>query len=596
MRVEKNIMVPMRDGTRLATDLYVPDSPGRYPIIVERTPYNKENATMMWTGTHTYLVEKGYVVAVQDTRGRFASEGVWYPLRDDAWGERQDGRDTVEWLACHPACNGSIGSFGGSYSGNTQYLMAPTQPQGLKCMFVREGSSDLTEEWIYRGGAFELALNLHWGIQESISALSNRKDQLTAAIGDGIEQLFNFVPLHANPIYADPFAWLKDFMIHPPEDEAFWDSWNLTKHYHKIDVPILHFGSWYDIFIHGTLANFTGIAGGGATREARGSQRLFVGPWMHGPLVGESFMRRVGELDFGPEAVIDFNRLAERWFDCWLRGSENGVRSEAPTTIFKMGKNTWEQLQEWPPAHTQHLPFYLHSQRSGSACSLNDGMLSEERPPDSDPADTYTYDPFRPNPTIGGNTLYALPGSNEHLPAGFSEAERHMAELGLQAGPRDQRPAERQMLTFTTALLTNDVEVTGPIVARLYIASSAEDTDFATRLTDVWPDGRSILIADGILRARYRNGKRNPVPLVPGEVYPISIDLWSTSNVFKRGHRLRLSVASSNFPRYDRNFNIWKLRWNSEKPVVARNTIYHDRARPSCIILPISYPPPGEPV
>lgn len=587
MRYEKNIMVPMRDGTKLATDLYIPDPPGRYPVVLERTPYDKQNATIMWTGTHTYLVEKGYAVAIQDTRGRYASEGVWYPLRDDGWGKNQDGYDTVKWLSEHPVCNGSIGTFGGSYSGNTQYLMAPTGPPGLKCMFVREGSSDLTEEWVYRGGAFELGLNLHWGINQSIAALNHRFNSLTKAVGEQMEDVFEQLPLFCHTLYSNPLQWLEDILSHCPEDEAFWDDWNLTKQYSKIDVPILHFGSWYDIFIHGTLANFVGLSKQAATERARSSQRLFIGPWMHGPLVGESFMRRVGELDFGPEAVIAFNELVQRWCDYWLKGVENGISSEPPVTIFVMGRNTWKRLKEWPPSDARYVNYYLHTGPSNSASSLNDGILNELAPNSSESPDDYLYDPLKPVRTLGGNTLYALPHSAEALPKGLSEAELHMAELGLQAGPRDQRPAETCSLTYTTPPLTEDLEVMGPVVVKAYVSSSAEDTDFVARLTDIWPDGRSILIADGILRARYREGKTHPVPMRSGEFYLISLDLWSTSNVFRKGHRIRLSVTSSNFPRYDRNLNIWKRGGSTEDAVVARNTIYHDREHPSHLVLPV---------
>jgi putative CocE/NonD family hydrolase len=580
-------MIPMRDGTRLATDLYAPDSGGRFPLVLERTPYNKENATMMWSHTHTHLVEQGYAVAIQDTRGRFASEGVWYPLLDDGWGKNQDGFDTVKWLSQHTLCNGLIGTFGGSYSGNTQYLMAPTRPPALKCMFVREGSADLTEEWIYHGGAFELGLNLHWGTKETISALANRINCLTRAVEEDLEELYKQLPLLSSPVYADPFQWLKDFVSHPPEDSAFWEPWNLSNHYAEIDTPILHFGSWYDLFVRATIANFAGIAQKGLTLKTKNSQRLFIGPWMHGPMVSEEFMRRVGELDFGPEAIIDFNGLVQKWFDHWLKGIDTGVSAEKPITLFTMGENTWQHLSEWPPSDVKNVNYYLRRGPSGAGHSLNDGLLNPVAPSEVEPPDAFTYDPMRPTRTLGGNTLFALPHSKDSLPKDLEEADLHMAELGLQAGPRDQRPVEGESLTYTTPALDEDVEVTGPVSVRLYVSSTAVDTDFVAKLTDVWPDGRSMLITDGILRARYRMSKLNPVPLKPREVTPITVDLWATSNVFKKGHRIRVSITSSNFPRFDRNLNIWKVNGRSEEAVVATNTIYHDQERPSHIVLPI---------
>ena len=587
MRCERNVMIPMRDGTRLATDLYTPDSAGSYPLVLERTPYNKENATMMWSHTHTYLLGHGYAVAIQDTRGRFASEGVWYPLLDDGWGTNQDGRDTIEWLAKHPFCNGRIGTFGGSYSGNTQYLMAPTRPAGLECMFVREACADLTEEWVYRGGVFELGLNLHWGTAQSVDALANRIRSLTRAVDENMEEVFDELPSLSNAYYADPFEWLRDFVSHPPEDLAFWDRWNFSKHYPEVDVPILHFGAWYDIFIRATIANFTGLSRNAASQKARSSQRLFIGPWMHGPMVSANFMRRVGDLDFGPEAIIDFNQIVQHWFDHWLKGEDNGLADEPPITLFTMGLNTWKKHAQWPPPGVQYLKYYLHHGPSVGLSSLNHGILSPAPPTKAETPDRFLYDPLQPTRTIGGNTLYALSHSKDLLPKNLEAADEHMAELGLQAGPRDQRPAEDSCLTYTTEVLEDDVEVTGPVTVHLYISSTAEDTDFVAKLTDVWPDGRSILITDGIQRARYRDSKLKPIPLKPGEPSSIAIDLWATSNVFRKGHRIRVSIASSNFPRYSRNLNIWKVGAKAQEAVVATNTVYHDHERPSCIVLPI---------
>jgi hypothetical protein len=587
MKTQQNLIIPMRDGTKLAADVYIPDSPGPYPIVLERTPYNKENATMIWTNTHTYLAERGYMVVIQDTRGRFESEGVWYPIRDDGWGKNQDGHDTVEWLAQHPLSNGAIGTFGGSYSGNTQYFMAPTRPRGLRCMFVRQACADLTEEWIYRGGAFELGLNLHWGTKESISALANRINFVTRAVDEELEDVFQDLPLLSSPVYTDPFQWLKDFLGHPPEDSEFWDKWNVAKQHDQIDVPIFHFGSWFDIFIRAAIANYVGLSKNAATEKARASQRLYIGPWMHGPLVSEAFMKRVGELDFGPEAVIDFNKLVSRWFDHWLKGIDTGVSSEQPITIFVMGANTWRSLEGWPPAEATYHNYYLHSGFSGSASSLNDGALSTIPPTEPESPDSFVYDPLHPTRTLGGNTLFALPHAQDQLPKGLGEAELHLAEAGLNAGPRDQRAVEGSCLTYTSAVLEDDVEVTGPVMVYLHASSSAEDTDFVAKLTDVWPDGRSILVTDGILRARYRKSKTKTIPLKRGEADLFPIDLWATSNVFKKGHRIRVTICSSNFPRYSRNLNIWKTDGRTEEAVVATNTVYHDRERSSHIVLPI---------
>ena len=581
-------MVPMRDGKLLATDLLLPDSPGRYPAILERTPYNKEQASITLTGTHTHLVEQGYMVALQDTRGRFASEGTWYPFRDDGWGVNQDGHDTVEWLAAHPKCTGAVGTIGGSYSGNTQLLLAPTLPRGLQCMCVRQAAVDLTSAWVYRGGAFELGFNFLWGTNQSVPALEHRVAQLKGTAATGIQSVFGALPAGANPLYENPFQWLVDYLSHSPEDETFWEQWKVSKHYSNIEVPVLHIGGWYDIFLQGALAGFTGISGHSATPQSRQSQKLLVGPWRHGPMVDEQFMRKIGELDFGPAAAIDFNHLIQRWFDCWLKGEDQGVRSEPAVTVFVMGANEWKHFPAWPPPETQTLKYYLHGGPSrGTSSLLKDGALALEPPNGGESPDGYSYDPLKPLATMGGNTLFALPEAMNAVPPGLSPLQTNLAKLGAGAGPRDHRLAEKFCLTYTSAPLENNLEVIGPVVARIYASSSAVDTDFIARLTDVWPDGRSMLVTDGILRARYRESETHPSPLEPGKVYLFSIDLWATANVFKKGHSIRLAISSSNFPRFDRNLNVWNRRAAIGEAVIAHNAVFHNSAHPSHIKLSV---------
>ncbi|MBI3990470.1 MAG: CocE/NonD family hydrolase, partial [candidate division NC10 bacterium] len=400
--IEKNVMIPMRDGVRLAADLYLPKGTGPFPVIVERTPYDKTGPVSAAASNPTYYAARGYAVVVQDVRGRYASEGAFYPFQTDA----QDGYDTVEWAAVQPWSNGKICTIGGSYTGMTQYLLAPTRPPHLVCMFVREAVSDLQEEWVHPGGAFLLALNQAWALTfmapDQVKRLPQAdRDRLTAELEKLRPQwnrTYTFLPLNEVPVLKE-LRWYQDWLTHPTDDPYWWP-FAIVRQHDQIDVPIYHLGGWYDIFQRGTLVNFSGITQRGRTEQARRSQKLLMGPWVHGPRnVGKT---QVGDVDFGPQAETDFYGLMLRWFDYWLKGIENGIMEEPPVKLFVMGENVWRFEHEWPLARTKYTNYYLRSGPSDSTYSLNDGSLSLDAPVETERSDTYIYDPRTPTPTIGG--------------------------------------------------------------------------------------------------------------------------------------------------------------------------------------------------
>ncbi len=567
-RLEIDISVPMRDGTRLATDLYFPAKSGVYPVLLERTPYGKHASVMVSIGAPQYLARNGFVVAVQDCRGRYASEGSWYPFRDEAWGENRDGYDTVEWLAVQPFSTGKVATFGGSFAGFNQYTLAGAMPPHLAAAFPRQAPSSLRREWVYRGGALELAFILAgWGRRNSEEALRNRVEQFGRLSARSRMDLASGWPVPGHPLLSDPFEWIRDYLTRQ-DDEAYWAQWDIAPHYAAFDRPTFHMASWFDIFFGGTLRNFMGMRAQACSAQIRGAHKLVIGPWLHGPYAHQSPQgHQAGELDFGDIARWDYPGMMCRWFEYWLTGKANGIMDEPAVRYFVLGANQWKTAEDWPPPGIRYRPLYFRSETSGSSPSLNDGSLAWEPGPSASTPARYLHDPDRPVPSIGGNTLY----SQWVQAAGGVET---FEDFNREAGPRDQRPIEPYCLTYTTAPLAQDLEIAGPVVARLYVSSTAVDTDFVVRLCDVYPDGRSIQICDGIQRARYRESDFSPTLLEPGHVYLIEVDLWAAANVFRSGHRLRVLVNSSCFPRFDVNPGTGKSALLSRERVVAENTLY----------------------
>jgi putative CocE/NonD family hydrolase len=525
-------------------------------VLLVRTPYDK-------TGETSFGLKgaaRGYVVIAQDVRGRFTSEGDWYTFKN----ESQDGYDTVEWAAALPYSNGKVGMFGGSYVGATQYLAAIAKPPHLAGICPTVTASNYHDGWTYQGGAFEQWFNESWSTGLAMNTMRRRVEQGGDAIG-GTKTL----PLADYAVLGAPSAtgiapYFTDWLAHPNFD-AYWKQWSIEDHYGQIQVPVLSFGAWYDIFLGGTLRNYQRLKTEAGTDAAKHGQRLVVYVGGH---AGGSSSRKVGAVDFGEKLPIDEDEMTLRWYDSLFKGQANGVENEKPVKIFVMGKNEWRDEDDWPLARAKSTRYYLHS-TSGANGLAGNGTLSTTAPGEEKP-EQFVYDPSDAVPTIGGPLCCGA------LPTGI--------------GPEDQRPAEARadVLVFTTPAFAKDFEVTGPVALDLYVSSSAVDTDFTGMLVDVWPNGFAQNLTSGILRMRYRNSQENPELLNPGETYHVTVDLWATSNVFLAGHKLRLEVSSSNFPRFDRNLNTGEIQSRGTRMIKATNVIFHDKAHPSALILPVA--------
>jgi putative CocE/NonD family hydrolase len=568
--IDRHVPIPMRDGTLLHADIYRPDTTDKVPVILSRTPYEKGGLlNFSFTMNPIRAVEYGYAVVFQDVRGRWMAEGNFYPYRH----EIDDGYDSVEWLAAQPWCSGEVGMVGGSYIGATQWLAALAQPPHLKAIVPKITTSNYYGGWTYQGGAFELGFILSWTIGSLATDTARRmgkSDSLAELLveADRFTQYYDYLPLKSVPILRDSEAahYYFDWLDHPTYDD-YWKPSALKERYGDVQVPALNVGGWHDLFLGGTLENFTRMQREGGSETARKGQRLLIGPWSHGVFTGLFPDHNYGA--HSGEEGIDHTMVQLRYFDYFLKGIDNGVDTDAPVRLFIMGTNEWRNENEWPLARTQYTPWYLHGD---GRSALREGILSPNAPAD-EPPDAYLYDPANPTPSIGGPTLH------------FGNV------IGVDAGPKDQRSTETRpdVLVFSSDVLTEPVEVTGPLKVVLYAATSAPDTDFVAKLTDVFPDGASKILNEGIIRARYRQGTDAERPITPGEVYEYTIDVIATSNVFLPGHRIRLDICSASFPRFDRNLNSGKPHGTDtlDDAIIARQTIYHDSARPSHILLPI---------
>jgi hypothetical protein len=532
----------MRDGAQLAANIYRPLAPGRYPVILLRTPYGKPDAG--WGDAKRYTAA-GYALVAQDCRGRGKSQGAWDPFRYDV----ADGFDTQEWVGRQPWCNGDLGTTGGSYVGWTQWASAPNASPYLKAMVPIVPFADVFEDIAYPGGAFQLALLMGWGAGVGGVALNPEK----------LQEAYRHLPLRD---FGDQFEkkvpFLNDWVRHSSYDD-YWKQRGIDHRYAAITVPALNIGGWYDIFSKTTIDLVNRVRAQSRDRLVRRNQFVVMGPWTHG--VGA---RQVGELDFGADAALKLNDLQFQWFEYWLKGRETGVQDWPALYLFVMGENRWRGENEWPLKRTQFTPYYLHSAGRANSTQGN-GTLTAAQPAE-EPPDQFTFSGKDPVPSLGGNNL-----------------------VGAAAGPFDQAKVEARpdVLVFTTAPLEQDLEVTGPVRLILYAASSAPDTDFTGKLVDVHPDGKAYNLCDGIQRARYRQGLDKPALLEPGRVERYDIDLWVTSNRFRRGHCLRLEVSSSNYPRFDPNPNSGKPFGSDTEFLPATQTIYHDAPHPSHLLVPV---------
>ena len=574
VKFEPHIPLELGDGTMSYVDVFRPDAPGRFPALLQRTPYDKGS-----TGSRGGPVDairgamNGYAVVIQDVRGRYSSGGEFYTFVN----ESDDGYTSVEWVASQPWCTGKVGMYGVSYVGATQWLAARANPPSLAGIAPGVTASDYHEGWAWQGGAFELGFNLSWAVGPLTAAnwgnLSKRlglsQERLNEVIyaKDNLTEGYLHLPLEEAPDLKSGLApYYYDWLAHPEFDD-YWKSVCIAESHATIDVPSLNWGGWYDIFMGGTIDNYVGMRRKGATEAARKGQRLLIGPWIH----GNAPIDVSGQFNFGTRSsssVLDLPGIILRYYDHWLKGEDNGVAEEKPVRIFVMGENVWRMEDDWPLERAVPTNFYLHS--GGKANTLNgDGSLSVDSP-GNEPPDVYVYNPLDPVPTQGGG-LCCDPAF-------------------MMSGAYDQRPIEVRpdVLVYSTPELERDTEVTGPVVVTLYAASSAVDTDFTGKLVDVEPCGCARNLTDGIIRARYRK-PRQPASLIqPGEVYEYTIDLWATSNVFKKGHRIRLEISSSNFPRFDRNANTGGDIGSETRLVPALQRVFHDGEYPSRVSLPLA--------
>ena len=577
LKLQSNIAVTMRDGVTLYADVFRPDGDGPFPTILQRTAYDKTTALTNTMLDPIKAAKAGFAVVIQDTRGRHASEGEFYAFRDDI----NDGYDTVEWAAAQPWSNGKVGMYGASYVGATQWLAAIARPPHLLTIVPTVTASNYHDGWTYQGGAFELGFNMSWTLLQltlanfkNLSGVQNipreRRTELVEAI-DGMTEGFLSLPTKDySHLDSGLASYYYDWLAHPDFDD-YWKELCIEEHHSEIDVPALHVGGWYDIFLGGTIRNYLGMKESGANDTARGGQKLIIGPWQHGAR-GTSM---AGRHYFGVLAdamAIDLDGIHLRWFDHWLNDrplsdEKNGIMDEAPVRIFVMGDDVWRDEREWPLARAQETKYYLHS--GGKANSKHgDGVLGIQVP-DGEPSDVFLYNPADPVPTTGGALC-----CNPYFAAN---------------GAYDQNDVEERadVLVYTTPPLERDLEVTGPVTVTLWAATSAMDTDFTAKLVDVCENGCARNLTDGIIRARYRESMSNPSLLEPGRAYRYGIDLWATSNVFKAGHRIRLEISSSNFPRFDRNTNTGNIIAEDTELRPALQTVFHNGQQASYVSLSI---------
>ncbi|MGB8260657.1 MAG: CocE/NonD family hydrolase [Terracidiphilus sp.] len=562
-QMEKGVAMKTRDGVTLRADIYRPVGEGPFPVLLQRTPYNKDNAAAF----AAMATARGFMVVVQDVRGRYTSEGEWYTFKH----ETEDGYDTIEWAAALPGSNGKVGMFGGSYVGATQMLAAIGNPPHLAGICPVVTASNYHENWTYQGGAFEQWFDQSWTTGLAQDTFDRQiREASNARIGERTlplsgYPLFNLTLAPGSAAMSEKLApYYLDWLKHPQYD-GYWKQWSIEEDYSRIQVPALTIAAWYDIFLGGSLRNYVGLRDHAGNAAARSAQRLLVTIGGH---AGGG--RKVGEVDFGPDAdQYDENRLTLEWYEYLFLGKQNRWADAAhPARLFVMGQNQWRDEAEWPLQRALPARYYLHSGGRANAAT-GDGSLSATAPKAEKP-DSFLDDPANPVPTVGG----PLCCDWEHL----------------RPGPFDQREVESRpdVLVYTGEPLDVDLEVTGPVNVELWARSTAVDADLTAKLVDVGPDGRAINIAEGILRGSYRGSTTAaPKPLTPGQPTKLTIDLWATSQVFLKGHRIRVEIAGSNFPRFDRNLHTGKTAAESAAFVKATTTVLHDAAHPSALVLPV---------
>lgn len=563
--VEIDVPVPMRDGTILRADVYRPTEPGPYPVLLIRIPYDKTQSENVIYAHPSWYARKGYIVVCQDTRGRYASDGDFYPFRYEA----EDGYDTIEWCAQLEGSTGTVGMFGASYGGATQLLAATQRPPSLGTMIPAVTASQYYEGWTYNGGAFALAFALSWALSLGINVAQKRGDDAAAlGLANGFASSLALdwsLPVDSIDAVDNPDTHLfADWVEHSTYDD-FWRRWSIDEDYSRIEVPVLHVAGWYDIFLSGSVKNYVGMRAGAGNERARANQRLLIGPWYHIP------WRVLGGAEHDLASPYAFDEWQVDWFDRHLKstpvdGSDPQVR------LYILREGVWRDFPDWPPPDSRPTEYFLHS--GGRANSMfGDGALTPERPADELP-DLYTYDPVGPLPAPGGHSC--------------------CFENVAPMGPADQfeREVNNGVLIYTTEPFDAPTWVIGDVSATLYAATSAVDTDFAVRLCVVDRSGVSTNLQEGIIRARFRESLSQPVLVEPGTINRYEIELGPVGVKIDAGERLRIQVTSSDFPQWDRNLNTGNSPGSEglASAVVATQAVFHDAERPSSITLPLWSP------
>lgn len=542
-----NVRVPLRDGVELSADVYLPHTPQTAPTLLARTPYNK-NSKFAYEKA-SWFAHRGYGFVWMDVRGRGDSDGTFVPYRNDG----PDGYDAVEWVASQNWSTGRVGTWGQSYLGCIQWLTALERPPHLTAMVVYVTPSD---PFVEHPTGVRLPMTLCW-----YRMLDGRLLQYV----EGVDwrSIYGHRPLLTMDERAGFCSthW-RDDISHPPSDKKYWDPLSYQRRLGELDIPVLHVTGWYDDVQPGTFGNFIRMSTGASSARGRRSQRLVVGPWDHQLTAQRS--RKLGNIDFGPEAEFDLDTFELGFLDHHLRETANTVEDEPPVRLFVMGANQWREEREWPLARTSWTEYFLSSGGDANTRHGGGALAREQAPQNDEPCDSYRYDPDNPVPFL---------------------TEPLSAQIG---GPDDYAEVEERsdVLVYSTLPLTKPIEVTGPIRLVLYASSSAVDTDFTAKLVDVHPDGFCQRLCDGVARARFRDGMDREVLMEPGRVYEFTVDLWNTSQLFREGHRIRLEVASSAFPKYDCNPNTGEPIVSAVAAQIAENRVWHTTRFPSHLVLP----------
>lgn len=549
VKVVRNIKVRMRDGVELATNVFLPDENGTWPVVLVRTAYNRNFVCP------SDFLAKRIAMVVQDCRGRYASEGFFYPFVN----EEKDGYDTLEWIAGQPWCNGKIGMYGASYLAATQFYAVISGNNRLSAICPQFMTGDCWKQAYYCNGAFSLGLTWSWLCFETNNRTSEAQTMPMLDVGNLLKSL-PIIELDEKS-GAGIVKSYRDFVSNNFYG-SFWKKFSLsTKHFEKFQIPVLLIGGWYDYYPAEMFRIFQQLRKHSKTAEIAKSHKIIIGPWTHG--INASSI--LGEIDFGRESLKE-NDATVRWLDCILHSKDPSEFQKAPIKIFIMGKNIWQDEYEWPPERIKYEKWYIH----------HNGLLNK-KPPSDEKIDKFDYDPGNPVSVIGGN----------HSIGSYNPGLYEIAK----PGPYDQKVLEsrKDVLVYTSEVLKEGIEIIGPITFILFASSSAVDTDFVVKIADVYPDGRSINISEGIVRGRFRNDIwRTPVLMEPGKVYEFRIEMMPTAYFFKKNHRIRIYVTSSNFPLWDRNLNTGKNPATDTSFNIAHQSIFHDSTMQSHIILPVS--------